>query len=802
MNTKTSKADLQVHSKFSDQPREWFLRRIGSSESFTEPINIYETALAKGMDFVTITDHNSIDGILEIAHLPNTFISSEITTTFPENNCKIHCLVHGISEFEFRNLLNLRKNVYEFREYMVEKNIIHSIAHPFYEVNDCLTLDIVEKMLVLFDKFESINGARPEVSENLTNIILQSMTKERLLEYADKHNIKPISENSWIKQFTGGSDDHGSLYIASGWTETPYAKNTKEFLNFLRTGNHSPAGTPSNSLKMANTFIKITSDYYGNKFRTSDNFIGTLLKRFTDPKFHEEKRNKFHVLAEKISMPFMWQKHSKHMSDTEKLIFTEIINIVSKNDNTKDPKRLKDTLEPAEYKYTMVSQVAHQLLYKFSCEIVKKVKCGSIMGILESLSSVGAISLGLTPYIAAFMTQHKGDRKLREIALKFDNQGLMTKTKVSKAWVTDTFNEVNGVTRTIKTLANLAFEQEKDLTMITCVQGYTQEKFAIKNFEPVGIWCFDEYASQTLSFPPFLDVLKYFEEANFDEIIISTPGPLGITALAAAYILEIPVTGIYHTDFPQYIMNWTQDPVMREGTIRFMRTFYGNMQRILVPTEVYRKNLIEMDFPENIIDIMPRGVDLSKFNQEYRSKHFWQAFDLEKKFTFVYVGRISSEKNIKVLFDAFEMFREEGFDANLAFVGDGPGKDWEEYKKKYRFNKRIIFTGKLSGELLSKAYASSDALVFPSLTDTFGNVVLEAHASSIPAIVSTQGGPQEIISKNKTGIVVDSDTAEGFAKAMKKFFTDKEFYNECKNRTQECAQRYTWDMVLEILMKF
>jgi glycosyltransferase involved in cell wall biosynthesis len=803
MNRKISKADLQVHSKYSDQPREWFLRRIGSSESFTEPINIYETAMAKGMNFVTITDHNSIAGALEIAHFPNTFISSEITTTFPETNCKIHCLVHGISEIEFKDLEQLRHNVYDFRKYLVDNDIIHSIAHPFYEVNDSLTLEIVEKMLVLFDRFEAINGARPEVSENLTKIILNSMTKERLFEYANKYNIEPISDDSWKKMLTGGSDDHGGLYISSGWTETPHARNTEEFLDFLRKGEHTPQGKPSNSLKMANTFMKITSDYYGSKFRSSDdNLIGSLLKRFTDPKLTEEKKNKFKVLAEKIAMPFVWQKHSKHMSDTEKLIFTEIRDIVSKKDKDKNKQLLKDSLEPAEYKYTMVSKVAHQLLYKFSCDICKKVKSGSIMGTLESLSSVGAISIGLTPYIAAFMAQHKGDRKLKELALMFDQDGILTKRSRSKAWVTDTFNEVNGVTRTIKTLANLAHEQEQNLTMVTSVEGYTEEKFKVKNFQPIGIWCFDEYASQTLSFPPFLDVLKYFEEQNFDEIIISTPGPLGWTALAAAYILEIPITGIYHTDFPKYIMSWTEDPVMREGAIRYMKAFYGNMQRILVPTEIYRENLVDMSFKREQIDVMPRGVDLSRFNQEYRSEHFWQAFDLETKFTFIYVGRISSEKNIKVLFEAFELFLADGFDANLAFVGDGPGSDCEEYKKKYKHNKHIKFTGKLSGDILSKAYASSDALVFPSLTDTFGNVVLEAHASAIPAIVSTEGGPQEIIRTNQTGIVVDRDTPEGFAKAMKRFVTDKEFYNECKNKTQDCAKRYTWDMVLEILMKF
>ncbi|MDA3798080.1 MAG: glycosyltransferase [Kiritimatiellae bacterium] len=798
-----SKADLQVHSKYSDNPREWFLRRIGSSESFTEPKYIYDTAHAMGMDFVTITDHNTINGSLDIAHLPGTFISSEITTIFPETQCKIHCLVHGITEVEFKDLQGVRENVYDFRKYLLDNNIVYSIAHPFYAVNDSLTIDIIEKMLVLFDRFEAINGARPEVSENLTKIILNSMTPERLQEYANKHDIQPISDDSWNKMLTGGSDDHGGLYIGAGWTETPYAKTTDDFLNFLRDGEHSPKGSPSNSLKMANTFLKITSDYYGSRFRSpNENLIASLLKKFTDTKTETEKKNKFKVLAERIAAPFVWQKHAKQMSDTEKLIFTEIIDIVSDKENNSDRKLLKDTLEPAEYKYVMISQVAHQLLYKFSCQIAKKIKAGSIMGILESLSSVGAISLGLTPYIAAFLAQHKGDRELRKFAAKFDDSGVLSDKNRSKAWVTDTFNEINGVTRTIKTLANLAYENKLDLTLVTCVDEYTEEKIPIKNFEPIGTWCFDEYTSQVLSFPPFLDVIRYFEEQNFDEIIISTPGPMGITALAAAYILEIPITGIYHTDFPMYVMNWTEDPLMRELTARYMKTFYGNMQRILVPTEVYRTNLVEMDFAREMIDVMPRGVDLSKFNKEYRSEHFWQAFDLDNKFTFIYVGRISSEKNIKVLFEAFDLFIANGGEANLALIGDGPGDDFDEYKKKYKRNKNIKFTGKLNGELLSKAYASADALVFPSLTDTFGNVVLEAHASAIPAIVSTQGGPQEIIRTNQTGLVVDCDTPKGFAKAMTRFVNDNEFYLSCKNKTQECAQHYTWDRVLEILMKF
>ena len=101
-----SKADLHVHSKHSDRPSEWFLRRIGAPESFVEPAEIYRRARQRGMDFVTISDHNCIRGALEIADLPGTFISNEVTTYFPEDGCKIHVLVFGIDEEQFRAIQN------------------------------------------------------------------------------------------------------------------------------------------------------------------------------------------------------------------------------------------------------------------------------------------------------------------------------------------------------------------------------------------------------------------------------------------------------------------------------------------------------------------------------------------------------------------------------------------------------------------------------------------------------------------------------------------------------------------------
>src|SRR5215510_10479762 len=120
-----SRADLHVHSKYSDRPSEWILRRIGAPECYTPPRAVYDTAKRRGMDFVTISDHNCIRGALEIAHLPGTFVSNEITAYFPEDGCKIHVLCWNITEPEFDDIQRLRANIVDLRDYLVAAGIPH-----------------------------------------------------------------------------------------------------------------------------------------------------------------------------------------------------------------------------------------------------------------------------------------------------------------------------------------------------------------------------------------------------------------------------------------------------------------------------------------------------------------------------------------------------------------------------------------------------------------------------------------------------------------------------------------------------
>ena len=185
-----TRIDLHVHSRFSKRASQWVLKKIGCPESFTEPRQVYETARKKGMDLVTLTDHNTISGALEIAHLPGTFVSEEITTYFPDNGCKVHVLAYDITEAQHLDIQKVRENIFDLTGYLDRENIFHVLAHPLYSVNDRLTLDHFEKLLLLFRTFE-INGARDAIQSQCLRSVLSSLSPERMARLADRHGIDP-----------------------------------------------------------------------------------------------------------------------------------------------------------------------------------------------------------------------------------------------------------------------------------------------------------------------------------------------------------------------------------------------------------------------------------------------------------------------------------------------------------------------------------------------------------------------------------------------------------------------------------
>ncbi|HWM92832.1 MAG TPA: hypothetical protein VN493_18855 [Thermoanaerobaculia bacterium] len=258
----TVRADLHVHSKHSNRPSEWILRQFGAPESFTEPGEIYRTCRERGMDFVTISDHDSIDGALEIAHLPGTFLSCEVTAELPEDRCEVHVLVFGIDERQHREIQELRRNLYELRDYLRDEDVACSVAHPLYRVNGRLTLDHFEKLLVLFNRFETLNGMHDRRLNGLARMILTSLSPEMIDLLAGRHRLEPWGDTPWIKSFTGGSDDHGGLYLGTTWTATRPAPTVEEYLGHLRTGRCDAGGTTGSAVRLALSLSTLAREYF------------------------------------------------------------------------------------------------------------------------------------------------------------------------------------------------------------------------------------------------------------------------------------------------------------------------------------------------------------------------------------------------------------------------------------------------------------------------------------------------------------------------------------------------------------
>jgi glycosyltransferase involved in cell wall biosynthesis len=291
-----------------------------------------------------------------------------------------------------------------------------------------------------------------------------------------------------------------------------------------------------------------------------------------------------------------------------------------------------------------------------------------------------------------------------------------------------------------------------DLSIIcSVVPERAPEGSKFLNFPPVGEIAIPDYDLQKLTLPPLLQMIRHLEQTPYTEYVISTPGPVGLIAMYCAHRFSVPCRAIYHSDFPQHVRHITGDEGLEQTAWRFMRWFYGQADAVYSPSDFYRRQLAEHGFNPERMFIFTRGTDLEFYNPRHRDEKCFESSGISGKTIFLYTGRVSKEKNLDTVIDAFLADDDLKSRAALAIVGDGP---YLETLRKRANHPSIVFPGFAKGKALARAYASADVFVFPSTTDTYGNSVLEAQASGLPSLVSDEGGPKEIISPDETGIVL------------------------------------------------
>jgi glycosyltransferase involved in cell wall biosynthesis len=724
IDTPQARCDLHVHSRYSTDSGNYALKQARLGESFTEPERVYRVAKRRGMTLVTITDHNTLEGALRIAHLPATFLSVEVTTRFPEDDVPLHVLVWNLSEEDHRDLQPYRASVYELVAFLRDRGLVHALAHPLYRMGAPLTAAHVERMMLLFSLWEGRNGARPQEANELACRLAGAVTPEYLEKLAERHRLDPA--HAGRIGLTGGSDDHGALDIATTWTEVPGEK-AEQLLAAVGNGVCVPHGAHGSTLKLAHA-------------------AGGLLLR-------------------------AWRDRGGALPTPALRSLLAVLDT--------------DADDPDDQ---------HRDIAGTAAGAARELVLGGLLGGADpgALTTIGT-RIGLValagamelPYLVS-AHHHAGSRAgLREIEASFF--GLASASAEPSALVfTDTLWETNGVARTMRMLAAAAEAGELPLSVVA--SGPTGGLPCVRKVEAQLDVPLPGYESLPLRFPSPAAALALVEEARPDVVHVATPGPVGLCGMVAAKLLGLPVVGSWHMELAPYALHLTRDVLVSEALERYVDAFYRQCDSILAPTRAIAAALAQRGLAGRV-GVWGRGVDTDLFSPARRSETIRRELLAGGDLLLLSVGRISHEKRLDLLLDAFGRLEGERSRLRLVVVGDGPGRA----KLEELAPAGVAFLGELHGEELAAAYASADVFCFPSTTDTFGQVLLEASASGLPVVAAAAGGAPELVVDGRTGVLVPPSDAEALARAIAVLVADRGLRHELGAAGRALALEWTWE---------
>jgi glycosyltransferase involved in cell wall biosynthesis len=682
------------------------------------------------MTLVTISDHNTLEGALRIRDRPGTFLSVEVTTRFPEDELPLHVLVWDLTEEDHRDLQPLRGSVYALVDFLNTRGLAHALAHPLYRMGPPLTISHVERMMLLFNVWEGRNGARPQQSNVFAASLASAVTLPYLEELADRHGIEPRHRGRI--SLCAGSDDHGALDIATTWTEVHADRPAPEtFLRAVSRGDASISGEHGSSVKLAHAIAALALNAYRASGRALPSAIAEQIESLFDGDFDSDDRHQRIVRA-----------------------------------TTMVARRLAEEARRGVLTLDALPSVGQRL--------------GALMlaGLLEA------------PFVGA--VRHHADTSVAVAQLEAAFFGFRPRLAEPRALVfTDTFDETNGVAGTMRRLARFARERGRPIAVVTCGRRTETESGRV-TFAADWSFPLPTYESLELRVPSLTEVLAYVEDEQPDVIHVATPGPVGLIGLAAAKTLGLPIVGSYHTDLGPYALHLTRDLIVADAIDRYVEWFYRQCSLVLGPTRAVADALAQKKIATRV-GVWGRGVDATSFAPLRRDESWRTHLLAGGEVLLLSVGRLSKEKRVGVLLDAFARLDDPR--VRLAIAGDGPARAELEADAPAG----VIFLGELHGRELATAYASADVFCFPSTTDTFGQVILEAAACGLPILAAAAGGALELVEQGRTGLLVAPDDANELAAALRRLAAAPRERSALGRAARAFALDRTWERSLDEL---
>jgi glycosyltransferase involved in cell wall biosynthesis/predicted metal-dependent phosphoesterase TrpH len=711
----TSRVDMHCHSTASQVSMLGVQQSLGLPECATPPEEVYALAKRRGMDFVTITDHDTIAGCLELADRPDCFVSEELTARFAGEPQAVHVLCYGITPGDHEWLQAHSGDVEACAAYLHEGGIACALAHPFFNVAAPLRRRHRRRLAELFPIWEVRNGSRA-AELNMPAVV-----------YIETHGGTGI----------GGSDDHAGVDIGRTFTEAPAADTPEEFLGHLLRGDAEARGEQGSAAKWTHAAMALAT------------------RALTEPNPEKPVRSQFFPDSGK-----KYDRNGRGGDGPDPAAVLKMAERVISEGAAREGKVAAD-IGPDDARcmleawldemgldlrggeliaHLQADGFSHADLYRRARRIHDRrleravgegtaaVSRGdlpsAVMGLFEAL--VPAV-----PYApaTAFLAAEKAKLRARE-----GERGRV-------AVIVDGIGSMHGVTHTIQQVRERGVPGF-DIDVVGTDAGVDRRLPAAAEID------MPFYEGLRLGVPGLPDLVETLAEGNYDLVHVTAPGPAGVAATLLSRVTGVPLLASYHTELADYAGLRSGDTGLEAMARVALGAFYRAPRLVLSPSPSADASLTALGTDPARVGRWERGVDVERFDP---AKADPDAYPGEVKV--LYAGRLTREKGVDLLAESFLRAHRSDPRLHLLLAGGGP----EEAELRYRLGDRATFLGWLGGEDLARAYASADAFLFASSTDTYGQVILEAGASGLPVVAVAEGGPAALVETRHTGLLCRPD---------------------------------------------
>jgi glycosyltransferase involved in cell wall biosynthesis/predicted metal-dependent phosphoesterase TrpH len=741
---------MHCHSTASHFSKLGVQRSLGLPECATPPQEVYELAKRRGMDFVTITDHDTIDGCLELGDRPDCFVSEELTARFAGEPQAVHVLCYGITPEDHEWLQAHSGDVEACAAYLHEQGIACALAHPFFNVAAPLTRRHRRRLAELFPVWEVRNGSRA-AELNMPAAI-----------YVETHGGTGI----------GGSDDHAGVDIGRTYTEAPAAATPEEFLGHLLRGDAEAGGEQGSAAKWAHAAMALAAralafgdgrgSLTGQQRGGSGEGPPPIQGGAAGPEPAAVLKMAERVIREGAA------REGKIAADVgpgdARALLEAWLDGVGLEVRGPD---LIAYMQSAEFShadlYRRARRIHDRRLRRVVDEGARAVTDGdfpvAVKGLFEAL--VPAV-----PYVPATAFLGAEKAKLR------DRRGERQRVAV----IADGIGSMHGVTHTIEQIRERGVPGF-EVDIVGTDPGVDRRLPAAAELE------IPFYEGMSLGVPGLPDLVETLAEGSYDLVHVTAPGPAGIAATLMSRITGVPLLASYHTEIATYAGMRSKDEALEALTRAGLGAFYSAPSAVLSPSPSADASVIALGADPQRVGRWERGVDVERFDPVKADP---DAFPGGIKV--LYAGRLTREKGVDLLAETFLRAHAADPRLHLLLAGGGP----EEGELRERLGDRATFLGWLGGGELPRAYASADAFLFCSSTDTYGQVILEAAASGLPIVAVAEGGPAALVENRHTGLLCLPDP-DHLAGALLQLASSPQLRRQLGDAAARAARERSWE---------